>query len=132
MKIDGGCHCGFITYEAQIDPAKVIVCHCTDCQILSGSAFRTIAFVDAARFRLLSGEPKTYVKTAASGARRAQVFCGQCGTHIYGTSVEDAPEVLGLRVGTARQRAALRPVKQQWCGSALDWVADLDAVERVD
>ena len=25
MKIDGGCHCGFITYKAEIDPCKVLV-----------------------------------------------------------------------------------------------------------
>jgi hypothetical protein len=42
MKIDGRCHCGYITYEAEIDPEKVMICHCTDCQTLSGSAFRTV------------------------------------------------------------------------------------------
>ena len=41
MKIDGGYHCGYITYEAEADPEKVGICHCTDCQTLSGSAFRT-------------------------------------------------------------------------------------------
>src|SRR4029453_1097434 len=29
MKIDGGCHCGYITYEAEIDPDKTLICHCT-------------------------------------------------------------------------------------------------------
>ena len=32
MKIDGGCHCGYITYEAEADPANAMICHCTDCQ----------------------------------------------------------------------------------------------------
>ena len=41
MKIDGGCHCGFITYEAEADSERTSVCHCTDCQQLSGTAFRT-------------------------------------------------------------------------------------------
>jgi len=27
MKIDGGCHCGYITYEAEADPEKVGICH---------------------------------------------------------------------------------------------------------
>jgi hypothetical protein len=40
LKIDGGCHCGLITYEAEVDPEHVEICHCTDCQSLSGSAFR--------------------------------------------------------------------------------------------
>ena len=43
MKIDGGCHCGYITYAAEIDPEKVGICHCTDCQTLSGTAFRVSA-----------------------------------------------------------------------------------------
>jgi hypothetical protein len=29
MKIDGCCHCGYITYEAEIDPEKILICHCT-------------------------------------------------------------------------------------------------------
>ncbi len=40
MKIDGRCHCGYITYEAEIDPEKVMICHCSDCQTLSGSTDR--------------------------------------------------------------------------------------------
>jgi hypothetical protein len=59
MKIDGRCHCGFITYEAEIDLEKVMLCHCTDCQMLSGSAFRTVAHTREGGFRLLSGEPKS-------------------------------------------------------------------------
>ncbi len=55
MQIDGRCHCGFITYEAEIDPEKVIICHCTDCQTLSGSAFRTVALTREGEFNLLSG-----------------------------------------------------------------------------
>ena len=42
MKVDGRCHCGYIRYEAEIDPDTVAICNCTDGQILSGSAFRTV------------------------------------------------------------------------------------------
>ena len=82
MKIDGGCHCGNITYEADIDPDKVVICHCTDCQTLSGSAFRTVALSREGTFKLRSGEPKIYLKTAQSGAKRQQSFCPECGTPI--------------------------------------------------
>ena len=40
MKIDGGCFCGNITFEADINPEMVMICHCTDCQSITGSAFR--------------------------------------------------------------------------------------------
>jgi hypothetical protein len=132
MHIDGGCHCGNISYEADIDPEQVIMCHCTDCQALSGTAFRTVVFVSESKFNLRKGTLKIYVKTADSGNKREQSFCTECGTQIYSTSVEGEDRLLGLRVGTARQRAQLRPKKQYWCRSALDWVADLGAIEKVD
>ena len=86
MKIDGACHCGAITYEAEIDPAGVRLCHCTDCQTLSGSAFRVTVSAADGSFVLLSGEPTIYIKTAESGAKRAHAFCEDCGTPIYATS----------------------------------------------
>ena len=67
MKIDGRCHCGYIAYEAEIDPDKTLICHCTDCQTLSGSAFRVVAYTREDAFTLLSGELKIYVKTSESG-----------------------------------------------------------------
>ncbi len=132
MHIHGGCHCGNISYEAEIDPGKVIVCHCTDCQELSGTAFRSVVFVPESQFNLLKGSLKLYIKTADSGNKRAMMFCSECGTQIYATSVDGADKVLGLRVGTARERGELRPKKQYWCRSALDWVTDLGAIEKVE
>ena len=40
MKVTGACHCGSITIEGEADPEKVGICHCTDCQTGTGSAFR--------------------------------------------------------------------------------------------
>jgi hypothetical protein len=130
MKIDGSCHCGNITFEAEVDPATVEVCHCTDCQTLSGSAFRSVVQAAPGCFRLLSGKPKIYIKTAASGARRQQAFCPDCGTPIYSTSASEEPTSYGIRVGAVRQRAELAPVAQYWCRSAQAWVMDQPGLPR--
>src|SRR6266571_8092364 len=29
MKIDGGCHCGYVTIEAEADPETTTICNCT-------------------------------------------------------------------------------------------------------
>jgi hypothetical protein len=131
MHIDGGCHCGKIAYEAEIDPEMVSICHCTDCQVLSGTAFRTTVRARAEAFRMLKGEPRIYIKTAESGTRRAHAFCGDCGTPVYATSVTDQ-QIFGLRLGTVRQRAQLRPRKQIWCRSMLDWTAELESLPKFD
>jgi hypothetical protein len=132
MKIDGACHCGAIAYEAEIDPGDVRLCHCTDCQTLSGSAFRVVVSAIDGSFKLLSGRPKIYVKTAESGAGRAQAFCPDCGTPLYATAAGDGPKIYGLRVGTIRQRADLHPRRQYWCRSALEWAMDLRAIPQID
>lgn len=132
MKIDGRCHCGFITYEAEISPDNVMMCHCTDCQTLSGSAFRTVALTQQGTFKLLSGELQIYVKTAESGARRPQSFCPRCGTPIFSTSEGDGPKVHSLRVGTIRQRNQLVPKLQLWCRSSQHWLADLDHISMTE
>ena len=132
MKIDGACHCGAIAYEAEIDPGDVRLCHCTDCQTLSGSAFRVVVSAVDDSFKLLSGRPKIYVKTAESGARRAQAFCADCGTQLYATAAGDGPKTYGLRVGTIRQRSELRPHRQHWCRSALEWAMDLRAIPQAE
>ena len=129
MKITGGCHCGAITYEAEIDPGTVAICHCTDCQTLSGSAFRVVVPAKREGFKLV-GTPKTYVKTGESGRKRAQTFCEHCGTPIYSAEIAD-PQVFSIRLGTARQRAELPPQRQIWCRSALGWAMHLEPVRQL-
>jgi hypothetical protein len=134
MKIDGGCHCGFITYEAEAEPEQTTICHCTDCQTLTGSAFRTTVRVKAETFQLRSGEPKVYLKTTAeSGRKIVQAFCPECGTPIYAAAAEGQPTIYGIRAGTIRQREQFVPRKQIWARSALDWVdgiADIPKTPR--
>ncbi|HEX3914916.1 MAG TPA: GFA family protein [Steroidobacteraceae bacterium] len=128
MKVDGQCHCGQIRYEAQIDADKVSVCHCTDCQTLTGTAYRVSVPAAASSLVFLAGRPKVYVKTAENGNQRAQGFCADCGTPIYAADAK-SPQVYALRVGTLTQRAALRPKRQIWCRSALPWAADIRGLE---
>ena len=125
MRIDGACHCGAIAFEADIDPARVRICHCSDCQKLSGSSFRVVAPCPESDFRLLRGEPKLYVKTAESGARRVQAFCGACGSPLYATSEEPGDRTFGIRVGVITQRDQLTPMRQFWHRSAQPWLPSL-------
>ncbi len=131
MKVEGQCHCGQITFEAEIDPATVGICHCTDCQTLTGSAYRVTVHAPASQFSLRSGTPKIYIKTAESGKKRAHGFCANCGTPIYATDVE-APRSYGIRVGTLKQRDELSPRRQIWHRSALKWVSDLRDIGQID
>jgi hypothetical protein len=133
MRVTGGCHCGQITYEAEVNPETVRVCHCTDCQRLTGTAFRAAIASLPGTFALKSGTPKIYIKTAESGNQRAHAFCPACGTPIFAAAPTPNPSTYGLRVGGIDQRAQLaQPARQIWCRSALPWSMDLTKVERIE
>jgi hypothetical protein len=132
MKVQGSCHCGAIRYEAEIDPERVSLCNCTDCQVLTGSAYRVSVPAPAATFRLLSGTPTIYVKTADSGEKRRHTFCGTCGAPVYSTANTDAPSAYSLRVGCLAQKEELAPKRRIWCRSALAWSENVSAIPGIE
>jgi hypothetical protein len=123
MQIDGSCHCGEIQYQAEVDPNNVIVCHCTDCQTLSGGAFRTAVPAVEGTFVLLSGIPKRYVKVGESGNEREQAFCvtatrtstqllralfqewWACGSEVFDSEINSFPKI---STGAVRLRNGFR------------------------
>ena len=132
MKIDGGCLCRHITYEAVVDPDKVAICHCTDCQTHSGTAFGVVVGIPDGQFHLRSGTLKTFEKIADSGTRRALAFCPECGTRIHARTGGEGASFFGLRLGTVNQRDQLTPKRQVWSRSAQGWLADLESIPKFE
>jgi hypothetical protein len=133
MKIEGACSCGSIRIEGEADPATTSICHCTDCQTGTGTAFRISIPVKGDSFRV-TGEPTIYIKTTAdSGNPRAQAFCGKCGSPLYSTTPGEGPQAMYIvRVGILKQRDQLEPKRQIWWRSARPWVTGLDAIRKIE
>ena len=132
MKVTGSCHCGANAYEAEVKPGTIGMCHCADCQKLTGSAFRANIQAPAATFRLQRGTPKRYIKTADSGNKRCHAFCGDCGGPVFASALEDPP-TYSLRIGALDQRYELgAPARQIWTERRLAWVCDLADVPEVE
>lgn len=127
MQISGKCHCGAVSFTATVDPKRVLACHCADCQAFSGAPFRAVLPTPVESV-VMTGTTKHYVKVAASGNKRAQAFCPECGTQLYATEGEGSPKVLNFRLGCIEQRAQLVPVAQIWGESAMPWLQALPAV----
>jgi len=125
--------CGDIRVEGEADPERVAICHCTDWQTGTGSAFRVTIQVEGDKLTI-SGNPKIYLKTTAdSGNPRAQGFCPNCGTPIFATTPGEGKQALyGVRVGILRQRTEITPRRQVWFRSARPWTMHLDELPKVD
>ncbi|MFM0258122.1 GFA family protein [Paraburkholderia sediminicola] len=128
MNVEGRCHCGAIQFQATVNPQASFICHCFDCQTLSGSAFRLNVSASAEGFCIIKGCPKKYVKTAESGTRRVHAFCDNCGSPVYSCTIEN-PEKYTLRVGTLEQRSEIpRPFRQTWTKRRFQWLEDFESI----
>jgi hypothetical protein len=132
MKIDGSCHCGRVSFEAEVDAEKVAICHCTDCQRLTGTAYRVSVSAARDAFRLTGNAPSRYVKIGDSGRPRHQFFCPSCGSPIYTTGEGEDAERIGIRWGAIRQRADLRPRRRIWGRSAPAWTEHIGDLPVAD
>lgn len=134
METTGACFCEAIAYRVDLDLQRIGICHCRDCQILSGSAFRLAALVSPASFQITKGEPKAFDKKAESGRVRRLLFCGDCGSHL--ASLPSDPGAAGafvsLRIATSKDFASLKPTHEIWCGSKVSWMPDLAGTRRFE
>lgn len=132
MQVTGSCLCRAIEYSAKVDPDTTRICHCSDCQRNSGSAFGTVISIHLNDFELLKGQPRFFVKTADSGAQRKLAFCADCGTRIYSASADPSNPSAGLRVGTIDQSHQLKPAYQIWTRSSQTWLDELSEMPKFD
>ena len=45
-QLDGRCLCGKVTYHCDGEPMTTLLCHCTDCQRQTGTAFSIVVGVE--------------------------------------------------------------------------------------
>ncbi len=79
MIVRGGCLCGAVTYEAHLPFAKFVICHCSRCRKVSGSAYTANAYVSPEAFRWTSGENVVVRYDLPEARSFATSFCGKCG-----------------------------------------------------
>lgn len=127
MHVTGNCHCGSVSFSADVDESKVVICHCTDCQVQASAPYRFGALILRDGFTI-QGPTKDYCKVGSSGNRRVQVFCPECATGIYSYEQGNHSPYFSLRLGGVHQRAQLMPKLQIWRQSALPWVDGLPSI----
>jgi hypothetical protein len=119
-QIAGGCLCGKVRYSANAEPAFVGVCHCTDCQKFTGSAFSVIVGVPKAALKI-EGKLATYSKAGDTGKTIERRFCPECGSSIA-DEASAMPDVVMLGTGTLDDASWVKPGMEIFCDSAQSWV----------
>jgi hypothetical protein len=129
--LNGSCLCGAIHYEIKQALHSIVVCHCKNCQKVSGSGASHNAIIPVEAFHMLSGKTKCFRDTAESGNLLLRYFCGDCGSPIF-SQRENAPDILVLKVGTLDDSSAMQVAMNIWTRSARPWMhIDLDTVQHL-
>jgi hypothetical protein len=129
MHVSGACLCGAVTFSAEVESVKTMVCHCADCQVLGSTAFRIGAMVPGDTFKI-EGLTHEYRREACAGPR-SQVFCPTCATVLYSYTPDSPAPMIVLSIGAVHQRHEIAPQFQLWGSAALPWLPNLPAIPQV-
>ena len=128
---EGGCTCGGLRFQIEGDPVALAVCHCSECQRQSGSAFGMSLVMPEASFSMLAGEPKIFTRIADSGNPVDCAFCSECGTRIYHVPSK-LKGTINVKPGTLDNRSWLSPNLHAWTRSKQNWLPIPDDVRTFD
>ena len=134
MHITGGCFCREIEYEAEIDENLIGICHCRDCQILSGAPYRMSTGLPLGNLKVTKGTPNRFSKVADSGATRVMAFCGTCGTHLFAEPADPNAQnaFVSIRLASADQFADLKPTGEIYCQSRVPWLSAMEGLAQFE
>ena len=117
--ISGGCLCGEIRFETSAEAAFQLLCHCTDCQTVSGAAAYAAYGVPSDSLHITRGEPAHFEVTADSGRINSRHFCPTCGTRVWAVLEEmGMVSVNGLALD---DRSHFQPAANHMASSAPNW-----------
>jgi len=119
--LEGGCFCGKIRYRLTSRPMFVNCCHCTYCQVQTGSAFAINACIETNRIEKLAGDPEPTPVGSGSGQVHDLYRCPDCKTAVW-SDYGQTPELRFVRVGTLDDPSALPPNAHIFTRSKLPWV----------
>ncbi|KAK1656218.1 glutathione-dependent formaldehyde-activating enzyme [Colletotrichum phormii] len=132
MGLKGSCMCKAIKYESAEDPQVTALCHCTDCQKWSGSAFTSNAVVPRTSFKVTQGEPKFYDITGDSGKKNRHFFCSNCGSSLY-TELDLMADVTCIKAGGLDEgKASLegKPAVEFYCKDRVSYLVDVKGADQ--
>jgi hypothetical protein len=120
MGFKGRCLCGAVAYESSAEPVAFMLCHCRDCQYISGGEPAAVVVIPKPAFRLTKGTVKSFRVTGDSGAGVVRQFCQACGTPMF-SELEGNPQLWAVKAGTMENPSGLKPTAFLWTKSAQPW-----------
>ncbi|KAK3640341.1 hypothetical protein LTR56_011939 [Elasticomyces elasticus] len=129
----GGCFCEAVQYKYEGEAQGKALCHCRDCQKITGSTYSTNLIVPGDKFEVTKGSPKSHSKKADSGNEITSHFCGDCGSTMW----RDGKTFGGskvIKVGTLEDPKAFdeaKPAIELFVPERISWVGGVQGASQL-
>jgi len=114
------CSCSQLQIRCTVEPTRVSLCHCLECQRRTGSPFGIAAFFDTSSTEV-TGISRSYQRDSDSGLPVTFHFCGTCGSTVFWYPSR-IPTVVGIAVGCFADPQFPRPTQAVYGQHRHGWV----------
>ena len=124
--LQGSCLCGKINYNYNSEIIFKAVCHCTDCQKHTSSAYSIIIGVHKKGFNLSGNTIKYFPVKTDTGNIKKYNFCSNCGSHIFSNiEHENYKDMIFIKGGSIDQPklSDLSPDMEVFTDSKVSWAS---------
>lgn len=133
LPLTGGCQCGKLRYRLTGRPIMFYLCHCTECQRHTSSAFGESLRMRSADVAF-TGEQAVATWISDAGNKREGRFCPSCGVRVWhGAAGADTGNI---KAGTLDDTSWLVPAGHIWTRSKQPFMAvaadELDYAKQPD
>jgi hypothetical protein len=111
LPMAGGCQCGAVRYLLNSYPVTFYLCHCSECQKQSASAFGESVSVKPEDLEV-AGKLSVFERPASSGIIQCE-FCPNCGTRLF----HRGDSFCNIKGGSFDDRSWLMPAGHIWTSS---------------
>lgn len=118
---EGGCSCGLVRFRVTRPPMFINCCHCTLCQVQTGSAFVLNALWEASAIEQLGEAPVAISMPTESGLPHDVYRCPRCQVAVW-SDYRRRKVLLFVRVSTLDRRAELPPSAHIFTRSKVPWL----------
>jgi hypothetical protein len=125
-KVNGGCMCGAVRYEAIGKPVNVAYCHCIDCRGFTGAPVVAWVVYETQKVSFVKGKCKIY----ESSSGRGWGFCDQCGTSITWEGESFGKFVTEFHISTLDNPDEFIPDRHWYDSQRLPWFDVADNLPR--
>ena len=128
-KITGECLCGTVRFSLRDAFSAFYLCHCKQCQQITGSAFASNIFTDPNNIEWLGGEESitTYEHLTREFSKS---FCSRCGSGV--PFLNKAKTSLIVPAGSLNELPSIQPMANIFSSEEAGWMKLSKEAEHFD